>query len=497
MLFLRYISIRKLIQSDHFTSRLTIIFLFIVFLFVNSYKLGTIPALVGDEGYEGLSVIDHIQNNKPYIQGRESYVGFWSDYARLPFVNWLGPNALAMRIPFFFSSIITFGLAFVVFRRIFGEPLNLFALTFICFSPPFILYQRISWPIIFLPLFFFLFLFVLTGKSSFKPLLVGLVAGLGLATHMIFLAPISAVVILYTVAQRRKFSRFLSWWPSLVGFMAGFGIQLNILTTFRVESARIGSWTSIGVRLHDLFLTLLYYFSASSYIGEYIGEFSEKWTRIILVFLFTLVLFALFLKPHRKRTWLWAIGIAVTIIATAIIANYFRARYLHIATLAVWSLAGIGLGKIIMLRIKNLKIIFIIPVVCALALSFWTYIFVFKVYAETAGTVQNFPDSGSSWDTAGHFADLTPLVNCIIKNKATVYAPEPKITNRLFFMRYNNKQIRITDTRKNARWFIDYRKGPDVLNASMRRKDELCPELRNFVVVPNDEYISPPPNIKK
>jgi hypothetical protein len=488
---------RETIKSNRFSAYTVIFFLFLLFLFVNSYKLGTIPAMVGDEGYEGLSVVDHIQNDKPYIQGRESYVSFWSDYIRLPFVNWLGPNALAMRIPFLVSSIIIFWLAFIVFRRIFGEPIDLFALAFLCFSPPFILYQRISWPIIFLPLFFFLFLFVLTGNSSFKPLLVGLVAGLGLATHMIFLAPLSAIVIIYTIVQRKKLSRFLSWWPSLVGFMAGFGIQLNVLTTFRVESARVGSWISIGDRFHDLFLTLLYYFSTSSYVGEYIGEFSKTWTRIILILLFSLVLFALIFKLRRRETWLWTAGIVITVIATAVIANYFRTRYLHVATLAFWSLAGIGLGKIIMLRIKNEKILSVIPLVCALALSFWTYTFVFRAYSATTGTAKNFPDSGSSWDTAGHFADTTPLVSCIIKNKATVFATEPKIRNRLMFMKHNNKQIRIIDVRKNAHWFIDYRKGPDVLNASLRRKDELCPELRNFIVVPNDEYEAPQANVKK
>jgi len=490
-------TLREILKTDKLYTYAAVSCLFILFLLVNSYKLGQIPAMVGDEGYEGLSVVDHIQNSKPYIEGRESYVGFWSDYARLPFVNWLGPNALAMRIPFFVSSIITFWLAFIVFRRVFGNPISLFALAFLCFSPPFILYQRISWPIIFLPFCFFLFLFVLTGKSPYKSLLAGLVAGFGLGTHMIFLAPVSAIVIIYTISQRGKFSRFLSWWPALIGFMASFGIQLNILTTFRVESARVGSWSSIGDRFHDLFLAVFYYFSSSSYIGEYIGEFSEKWTRIIIVFLFTLVFFALVLRSHRKKTLLWFTGIVFTVIATAIIANYFRARYLHIATLAFWSLAGIGLGKIVILRIKNIKILSAIPIICALAFSLWTYTFVFNAYSASAGTAKTYPDSGSSWDTAGHFADITPLVSCIIKNKATVYAPEPKITNRLMFMHHNNKQIRVTDTRKNARWFIDYRMGPDALNPSLRRKDELCPELRNFIVIPNDEYINPKTELNK
>jgi hypothetical protein len=493
MLSLHDTQIKALLKNKNLPTFLTIVVIFIIFLFVSTYNLGSFPALVGDEGYEGLSVIDHLKNDKPFVFGRESYVSYWSDYTRLPFVQWLGPTALAMRIPLVVASIVTFWLAWIVLKRLFSDYLALFTMVFLFFSPQYTLSQRISWPIFFLPLLFFLLLFFLTGNSRYKSLFSGLVAGLGVATHMVFIAPLSGIVFIYIVSQRRKFKEFLSWWPALVGFFAGFGMQLNILSTFRVESSRVGSFFNIGARVKDLFLTLLYYFSGSANIGEYIGEFSENWTRIILVFIFTLAILALILKPARRKTWLWLGGILITIIITTFIANYFRSRYLHIATICFWGLAGLGLGKLLLIITKNKIIIAILPIVIAIVFSTWTFIFVYRPYTATAGTAKFFPDSGASWDTAGHFSGIEPLINCVIKTKATVYAPEPKILNRLLFFHYNNKKIGAVQTIKKAPWVIGYRSGPDVTDKTLRRKDELCPELDNYIVTPNSSYTAPTP----
>ncbi|MDO8512110.1 MAG: glycosyltransferase family 39 protein [bacterium] len=483
------------IFSSKFWLRFSIWLLFFLFLFVQTYHLATLPGLVGDEGYEGLSVFDHIQDKKPFIIGRESYVAFWSDYVRLPFVLWLGETALAMRIPLIIANCVTFWLAYFVFRRIFDIRLAFFVMVACFFSPPYILYQRISWPINFLPFFAFLLLFVLTRNFRSKPVIAGLIAGLGVSTHVTFTAPIAGIFGAYLLAKYRDLKKIFTWWPTLIGFLAGFGLQLAIMLEMSVESARVGHFSLIIGRLEILYPTLFNYFSGISYWGEYVGDVSHDIARIIIFLLLVFVFCALLIKPHRKVALYWLIGIVISIVATVIMVSYFRTRYLHVTTIALWGLAGLGFGKVLLNTFKSKKVLIPISFLCAILLSFWTYRAVFVPYEKTGGTTLNFQDSGDSWDKSGHFADIQPLANCV-KNIGLVFSEEPKISNRLKFLREADQHIKVADERKKAKWFVDYRGPRDLDDPTKLRPGEVCPTVRNFIVIPNDEYIPPKPKNK-
>lgn len=463
-----------------------------MFLFVQFDHLSSLPGLVGDEGYEGLSVIDHIQDTKLFIIGRESYVAFWSDYARLPFVLWLGENALAMRVPLVIANCISFWLAYYVFRKIFDQHLVFFVMTGCFFSPPYILYQRISWPINFLPLFAFLLLFVLTINFRTKPIISGLIAGLGVSTHVTFVAPLIGIFGGYALAKFQNIRKTLTWWPLIPGFFAGFGLQMAMMWQMSVESARVGHISLIIERLEILYPTLFNYFSGITYFGEYNGDYSHDIARIIIFLLLIFIFCALYLKPYRKIALFWFIGIAFSITITTIMVSYFRIRYFHVTTLAVWSLAGLGLGKVLINTFKSKIILVPVALIVAGLLFIWIDLAVFVPYAKTGGTTLNFQDSGDSWDKSGHFANIQPLVNCIRKI-GPVYSAEPKISNRLKFLREADQRIKVADQRKKAKWFIDYRDPRALDEPTKIRAGEICPSVRNFIVIPNDEYIPPKP----
>ncbi len=465
--------------------KLSILLLFFIFIFINSLFLHKVPALVGDEGYEGLSVIDHIENSKPFLEGRESYVAFWSDYFRLPFILWLGPTALAMRLPMFLTSLATFWLIWISIKRIFGEIFGYYGLAFFAFSPAFILDQRISWPVFFLPFFASLLLFCLSSRFRQKPLISGTVAGIGLSTHTVFMAPLVGILGGFMISNARKWRRLRSWWTFLIGIFAGFGLQLAILLFLSVENARVGSIWNLGKNLRQLLPTIISYFSNSSYIGEYLGE-TPAWSTLSIFFLLSiLVFFAVILKPKRKTASTWLLGIGISLLFTTIMVNYFRTRYFHVTTLAFWTLAGIGLAKLT-IRTKNKYLINFTPITVAILLCVWMIFFVFIPYTKTGGTTKNFPDSATSWDTAAHFASIDPLVACL-ENKPTVFAKEPKIRNRLSFIAYRNKKLSLTDKRSAAPIFVDYR-SDESIKTGKKRNDEICPELSHFVVIPNPYF---------
>jgi len=486
--------IRQTFFSEKFLLRVSILLFFFLFLFVQTYYLTSVPGLVGDEGYEGLSVIDHIRDSKPFFIGRESYVAFWSDYVRLPFVLWLGETALAMRIPLVLANCVTFWLAYYFFRRVFDIRLVFFIMAACFFSPPYILYQRISWPINFLPLFTFLLLFVLTRNFRSKPVIVGLIGGLGISTHVTFAAPLVGIFGAYLLAKYRDLKKISTWWPALIGFSAGFGLQLAIMWQMTVESARVGHFSLIIERLEILYPTLFNYFSGVSYWGEYTGDVSHDIARIIIFLLLVFVFCALLIKPYKKIALFWLIGIIISIATTVIIVSYFRTRYLHVITIALWGLAGLGFSKVMLNTFKSKKMLIPLAFLCAILLSFWTYRAVFVPYEKTGGTTLNFQDSGNSWDKSSHFADIQPLANCV-KNIGLVFSEEPKISNRLKFLREADQHIKVADERKKAKWFVDYRGPRELDDPSKNRPGEVCPNVRNFIVIPNDEYVPPKPKI--
>lgn len=476
--------------SSELLLRISVWLLFLFFTFVQTRHLTTVPGLVGDEGYEGLSIVDHLRDTKPFIIGRESYVAFWSDYARLPFVAWFGETTLAMRLPMVIASCATFWLAYFFLRRVVNIQQTFFILASCFFSPPFILYQRISWPINFLPFFAFLFLFIITCDFRNKTVIAGLIAGLGVSTHVTFAAPLIGIVGAYALGQRKQFKNILAWWPAIIGFIAGFGLQVAIMWQMSVESARVGHISLIFERISILYPTLFNYFSGITYFGEYVGDYSHNVARLIVFLLLFFVLCALVLKPQRKTALYFLIAIFISTTATVFMVSYFRTRYFHVTTLGVCALAGLGFSKLFSLITTKKRILIPCAFILAGALSFWTFYAVFTSYLKTGGTTKNFQDSGNSWDKSGHFADIQPLADCI-KKIGIVYAQEPKISNRLKFLREMDHHIRITDQRINAPWFIDYRDPNKLDEPSEIRPGEACPTVRNFIVIPNSDYLPP------
>ena len=87
-------------------SRLAV--LFVLFFVANLAYLHRVPGFLGDEASEGENVYQILTEEKNLVQGERSYIGVFTDYARMPFVGVLGYSSLAVRLPVFFGNLIFF-----------------------------------------------------------------------------------------------------------------------------------------------------------------------------------------------------------------------------------------------------------------------------------------------------------------------------------------------------------------------------------------------------
>src|SRR5581483_1987595 len=197
-------------------------------------------------------------------------------------------------------------------------------------SPAYLLYQRLGWAITLSPLFALLMLFFLSHPEwSFSPLLAGLPGGLGAANHLTFISVFVAITIVSLLSQTTRPRQLLTWWPYIIGFWAGFGMQFATLFWWKDDQGNTDAIThSFFARIHMLPAALHDILSGSSFVAQYTGHaLAEPVIWFILALLVVGVALSLTLVKPRRYAWLWLLGLTVQVAGLVYIVDRFTLRY--------------------------------------------------------------------------------------------------------------------------------------------------------------------------
>lgn len=453
---------------------------------MNCAYLQRLPGLMGDEASEGENVYELLHADHITITGERSYIGPAIDYLRVPFVAVFGYTALAVRVPMLLFSLVTFWLAWYCLRRTMGETPSLYGLTGLVFSPIFIAHQRLGWTISLFPFCLFLlwalWLWWQGNRQSYLPAVIGLVAGLSLANHILFLPSLVAAVVVGGLLSLRRWRTLLAAWPALIGFWAGFGMQFAVMLFMKEDQGDAGANAGlVSQRLHDLPHAWPLFVSGSSYVAHYTGvEFSPL---VILVVTAMLVFLAvcswLGIKRSRTVAWLWLWALIYWPVLLLMI-DRFSLRYFVVGCLWVWMMAGIGLFELCRLAKVPERFQQIVPVGLALMLSIWAALVLFIPYLRNGGSTANF-DLGNREDSASALVDVRPLISCLA-GRGPLFSENIHIFNRLQYLSHSDERLQVVteDHKKEAKILVLYRLPAD---EGKSRDKELCPDLTHFRVV--------------
>lgn len=452
--------------------------LFILFLLSSTIFLNRVPGLMGDEASEGENVYELLQADHLVVTGERSYIGPAIDYVRVPFIWLFGYTVLGIRVPILLFSIATFWLAWYVLRQVFGQEAALFGIACLVFSPIWWTQQRLGWTITLFPFFIFLILFFVIKK---QPLLAGLVAGLGLANHIIFLASLVGTSLTSFLGGLKKWWGYLHWWPVLIGFVGGFGMQFVVLQLNREDQGNIEAATSLfSQRLSDFPKLFPLLISGSSYVASYTGiEFSPPviwWATGVIVGLALCSWLMVIKKPVLGAVW---VGLFTYVLTLIYIIDRFSLRYFVVMVLVIWLLAGLGLSELVR-RLPNWRLKTWWPVVLAVLLMAWTTLGVIRLYLQTGGSTADF-SLGNRVDSAAALVDTQLLVDCLAGHQ-NVFSESVHIWNRLQYLSHSDSRLSVLSEveKKRAEVLVTYRLPKDV---DKSKEGELCPELAHFRVL--------------
>lgn len=466
----------------------------IVFLMLNCAFLPSIPGFMGDESHEGENVYHIIADQKIAVIGERSYIGPMIDYIRIPFVLLLGYTPIAMRSVMVVTSLLFYAISAYLLVRYVGNQESIIPLLLLTFSPIYITQQRLSWAITLIPLFAVLLIFALTSSWKQKYLLAGLIAGLGLANHLIFLPTLTAIIIafvlffvmpdLFGYLRRRRIDSRLRGndllLPLIIGFMAGFAMQFAILQLYPDDQ---GSQTAIAetfmTRITALPSLLPELISGSSYIASYTGvELSPIVMNVIAIILALFATVALAIPKHRKVSWIICIALLIHLFVLLRIVDRYSLRYFTTFILGVWLLSGIGIeGLVGYIRKKIPSIAYMATSAITLLLIMWSVFGIFVPYIKTGGSTAVFA-LGNRTDSASALVDTTELLSCV-RGLGPVTSESVHIYNRLEFWSRQYKDVVFVDEdhKKQATYTVDYRVSE---NQKLDVSGTICPQMKHF-----------------
>lgn len=199
--------------------------------YLRLYRIAEYMTFLGDEGRDMLVIKRMIVDHKFTLLGPTASVGgFFLGpiyyYFMLPFVWAAGLNPAGAAVMVALFGIATIYLVYRVGRDFFDESVGLTASALYCLSPLVIAYSRSSWNPNLVP-FFSTLLMLLLWHSVVKsrPILlfwVGVVLGIGLQLHYLFLFLFPVVAIWYLLLGRK--AGWLRYYAlGALGFLIGYG----------------------------------------------------------------------------------------------------------------------------------------------------------------------------------------------------------------------------------------------------------------------------------
>lgn len=463
------------------------------------WQLGSVPGLMGDEGSEGENVYELLAREGVTVTGERSYIGPFIDYVRVPFVAWLGYTPLALRLPMWLAALMTAFLLLTVLQRFFGRTVGLYGAVGLLFSPIFLLFNRLGWAVTLFPFWAVLLTWLASSKISYKWLWWGVVAGLGLANHILFLPTLVGVTVGMVVygALQHKLYRREGWrvareqgrWALIyglvaaVGFWAGFGMQFAVLQLQQDDQGDPEQTVALTSERWQLVPEAApLYVSGSSYIARYTGVEMAPGVQLVITWVVLGLIVVGSLLLWRRPAW-WALlaGSGAQLWLMVVMIDRFTLRYFLMPTLVVWLLAGLGLGAVVDRLLKKRMVVQMGAVGMAGLLVAWLAIAVLIPFNQTGGSVADFSLGGARTNSADALVDVRPLVACL-RGAGPVWSENVHIWNRLQFLSHEYVDLVVVPEKQKslAEWEVHYRKegSPGDLTPG-----DFCPELAHFRVV--------------
>ncbi|MEX1997146.1 MAG: hypothetical protein WEA04_00500 [Candidatus Andersenbacteria bacterium] len=461
-------------------------------LVANSMYLHRVPGLLGDEGSEGENVFNILDTKKLTVVGERSYIGPLIDYVRIPAVLLVGFNALSLRLIMLLATLVMFIVAASVLRKLFGTSASLYILTFLFFSPIYLLYQRLGWAITLIPLGIILMLWTWQQAWHKRSLVVGLLGGLSLSNHFIFLPSLVAVAAPFALGTLLKPHQAKQWLLAGVGFWAMFGTQFAVLSLAPEDQGDPSEVvSSVGERLAQLPTVLPGLLSGSAYSALYTGEpFPALSITLITVSLALLASLALLLSERRRYVLVWVLCTILQLVVLNLIIDRFAVRYFVIAVLSTWALAGYGFYAIIKrVAPSSVRLHGVLPVLIALGFITAAGVTTLQPYLKTGGSTAPVVLTPQRSEQAAAFVALDPLLACV-RGAGPVFAEDIHIYNRLYYLQHSLNDLVVPLESSTARWLVAYREPQEM----SPRADERCPDLAHFRVTP---YVTTPDSIEE
>ncbi len=469
------------------SKRVVVWSLFVLFTLTQVAYLHRVPGLMGDEASEGENVYELWSGQKAWLEGERSYIGPAIDYVRMPFFLVIKHPVLALRSVTLLAAIISFWLAIVVFRRLFGEQAGLLAATAVLFSPVFMLEQRMAWAISLSPFFALLTLYFMQHPRWWAPAFAGLASGLGLSNHILFLPVVAGLMgggLFYWLSGPVKSRRWRDHGATAllcaVGFAAAFATQAwQLWTSPAGDQGEPGAVAELfWDRLQGLPQLMPLVVSGSSYVARYTGvEFSLSWQYGITALVLGLVIVAVLWGTRAARLWFLATVIHLSVLLVVI--DRFSLRYFVPTMLAVWVLVGVGVG-ILWEKFGPVKLRHGAALALAGVLSLWVALVVLIPFLQTGGSTNDFSLANRT-DSASALVDVRPLVTCLRarlpdgQGQGTVTSESVHIFNRLWFLRHYESELQVVREGEDSQWLVNYR-------LSDQPAGDLCPQLTYFRV---------------
>ncbi len=434
--------------------------------------LYNVPGLHHDEARIGLGVHDMLERHVLVPHVGSDHSGLFPFYFTLPFFWVFGETVFALRLPIVLFGLLTIFYAYLLVSRLFDKGTGLIAALLFAVWPWAVISSRIADGVqTILPFFLLsgLFYYFAARPRWLNRFLSGLILGLGVANHTIFIVVPTAVIIY--VLCREKFQALrernerilLAAW--LVGLIPGAILALVNLRVFTSQPSLAFSVYG-GINPHlpiDLVRFFLYFLRMID--GELFflrtAGYPALYVLPINSFIFLSALAYVFLRKRDNHQWsrhyrMFATLLAITYVLIVHFVKWFALSYFLVPLCLATLMAAIYVGK----QIKGRRLVAALLVVVVLANVFYIGVDYFWNFRRTRGQTSFFW-LGGFYENSHHFVDTSKLYRRLAKKKVRrVYAPDYFISMPLTFYNLSKEELILSnrlDPGWKEFWLVMYR----------------------------------------
>lgn len=434
--------------------------------------LYNVPGLHHDEARIGIGVHEMLADHVLVPRVGSDHSGLFPFYFTLPFFWLFGETVFALRLPIVIFGLLTIFYAYLLGSRLFDKRTGLVAALLFAVWPWAVISSRIADGVqTTLPFFLVagLFYYFAARPRWANRFLSGLILGLGVASHTIFVVVPTAVGIYvicrekFQALRQRDARRLLAAW--LIGLIPGGILTLVNLNVFTSHpSLAFSVYAGVNTNLPiDLLRSLPYFFRMIDGDLFFLRTAGYPLVYVLPInsFIFLCALAYVFLRKRDNHQWsrhyrIFAILLGITYVLIVHFVKWLALSYFLVPLSLATLLTAIYLGK----QIKGRRLMAALLIVVVLANIFYISVNYFWNFRRTRGQT-NFFWLGGFYENSHHFVDTSKLYRRLAKmDIRRIYAPDHFISVPLSFYNLSEEKLIIQnqlDPTWNEFWLVMYR----------------------------------------